>query len=158
VTGGPYCGGDVISGGRVEVEGRHATQEVDCFDCGATWGDVYTLSAVDVLDEQGRYAGTLDGSGPAPIEDLLADGAMPGEATRPVMLGVARHDGGGDAGSWRPETVAVPRRVPEGRLGQAATHLLRIRLAEAWADVDFVGVLSSPASGRDGRADPGGDR
>jgi hypothetical protein len=61
----PYCGDDGISGGPVEIDGGCAWQEVDCPACGATWHDVYTLAAVDVLDDRGRVVATL-GTGPDP--------------------------------------------------------------------------------------------
>ena len=44
----PFCGGDSITGGRLDVEGTFAWQGVSCAGCGAEWQDVYRLDRVDV--------------------------------------------------------------------------------------------------------------
>ena len=146
----PYCRDDDISGGPVEVEAGGAWQEVTCSGCGAAWRDVYTLAGLDLLDGRGRYLDTLDGTVPIPIEEVLDDGATPGEPTRPVELYVGLAPGAGDVGSWHTTTVRVPRRVPRGRLGEAAIHLLRRRLEAEGTAVAFVGVHHIPATEDDG--------
>jgi hypothetical protein len=66
----PYCGSDEIEAGPVEADGDSATGPVECHDCGEEWRDVFLLGAVDVLDENGRYADTIepgdDGGEPGP--------------------------------------------------------------------------------------------
>jgi hypothetical protein len=148
VTGGgtrcPYCGDDGLSGEHVEIDAGFAWQEVDCSACGASWHDLYTLTGIDTLDAQGRYQDTIDGAGPTPIEEVLAEGATPGEPTRPVELYVGVAHGAGVSGSWQAATVRVPRRVPDDRLGEAAIHLLRGRLEREGVAVAFVGVHRIP--------------
>jgi hypothetical protein len=164
VTGGgnhcPYCLDEDISGSSVEIDAGYAWQEVDCSACGRSWHDLYTLTGLDTLDAQGRYKDTLDAQGrykdtldgtdPTPIEEGLAEGAIPGEPTRPVELYVGVAHGAGVSGSWQTATVQVPRRVPAGRLGEAAIHLLGGRLEREGVAVAFVGVLRIPEAEDDG--------
>jgi hypothetical protein len=140
----PYCGDDGISGGSVEIDSGFAWQDVDCSACGASWHDLYTLTGIDTLDAQGRYKDTLDGTDPTPIEEVLTEGAEPGEPTRPVELYVGVAHGAGVSGSWHTATVPVPRRLPADRLGEAAIHLLRGRLEREGVPVAFVGVHRIP--------------
>lgn len=42
----PYCKGDDVQGGFVEIDGKQASQNVLCVDCHAEWRDVYVLSTV----------------------------------------------------------------------------------------------------------------
>ena len=60
----PCCGSEEVSGGRIEADAGGAWQDVDCTGCGRAWQDAYTLTGIDVLDEQGRYAHSLDGTVP----------------------------------------------------------------------------------------------
>jgi hypothetical protein len=140
----PYCGDDDISGGSVEVDAGYAWQDVDCSACGASWHDLYTLTGIDLLDAQGRYKETLDGTGPPPIEEVLTEGAEPGEPTCPVELYVGIAHDASVSGSWQTATVPVPRRVAADRLGEAAIHLLRGRLEREGVAIAFVGVLRIP--------------
>jgi hypothetical protein len=139
----PFCGGTDLLAEDAEADADSSWCEVDCPDCGGCWREVYSLSALDQLDEWGRVVATVDGTGPPPIEDLLAEGAAPGEPTRPVSLYVALPCGG-DSGTWHTTAVDVPRRVPQDRLGEAAIHLLLPRLGREGAEVAFVGVHAIP--------------
>ena len=47
----PYCRSESITGESVDIEGRQASQEVDCQECGRRWHDVYRLADVEVMDE-----------------------------------------------------------------------------------------------------------
>ena len=47
--GCPYCGSDAITGGSVDIEGKGASQEVSCQECGKCWRDVYTLANVEEI-------------------------------------------------------------------------------------------------------------
>jgi len=49
------CGSGNISAGKIESEGREAWQEVQCYDCGSEWNDVFRLIGVDdiVLPKDG---------------------------------------------------------------------------------------------------------
>lgn len=40
----PFCGSSNITGGFVNIEGREASQPVDCQDCEAEWVDIYNLT------------------------------------------------------------------------------------------------------------------
>ena len=42
----PYCGGDEITGGAVDIGGGGATQVCSCGDCGKEWSDLYTLTEI----------------------------------------------------------------------------------------------------------------
>ncbi len=42
----PYCGGDQLDGGSVEIDGAFARQEVCCLDCRRDWIDEYKLVAI----------------------------------------------------------------------------------------------------------------
>ena len=55
----PFCGSAEIEAGHVVVDGDSVTAPVECLTCGAEWRDVFFLSAVDVLDENGRYDRTI---------------------------------------------------------------------------------------------------
>lgn len=55
----PYCGSDEIEAGPVEADADSSSGDVMCNACGKQWRDVYTLSAIDVLDENGRYKTTI---------------------------------------------------------------------------------------------------
>jgi hypothetical protein len=148
VTGGgnhcPFCNDEDISGSSVEIDSGYAWQEVDCSACGRSWHDLYTLTGIDTLDAQVHYKDTLDGTGPTPIEKVLAEDAKPGEPTRPVELYVGVAHDAGVSGSWQMATIQVPRRVPADRLGEAAIHLLQGRLEREGVTVTFVGVHSIP--------------
>lgn len=39
----PFCGGDSIEGGFVEIDAGNAFQEIACNQCGSRWQDVYKL-------------------------------------------------------------------------------------------------------------------
>ena len=41
------CGSGNISAGNIEAEGREAWQEVQCYDCGSEWNDIFRLIGVD---------------------------------------------------------------------------------------------------------------
>jgi hypothetical protein len=46
----PVCQGGTLSGEPIEIDGRHAWQDVYCQDCEATWQDWYVLQGYDNLD------------------------------------------------------------------------------------------------------------
>lgn len=43
----PFCGGESIVGGEINIDAGCASQEVSCHDCYATWQDVYNLVGYD---------------------------------------------------------------------------------------------------------------
>ena len=45
----PVCTADQIDGSQIEVDGKHAWQEVTCAVCGFRWQDIYTLMNIEVL-------------------------------------------------------------------------------------------------------------
>jgi len=47
----PVCKSDLIEGGPIEVDSETAWQKVGCNDCNAVWNDIYTLSSVELLEE-----------------------------------------------------------------------------------------------------------
>lgn len=56
----PYCKSDQIEGGSWENEGNIVWQRVSCFDCGRSWQDIYELSNIDQMNEEGiPVAGAL---------------------------------------------------------------------------------------------------
>jgi hypothetical protein len=98
----PFCGGADILAEEAQADADSSWCAVDCPDCGAGWREVYRLSALDQLDEWGRVVDTVDGTGPPPIAEVLAEGAAPGEPTRPVALYVGEPPGAGGCGRWQP--------------------------------------------------------
>ena len=46
----PSCRSSQIDGGHIEVDGSSAWQEITCFECGATWTDVYELVGYENLE------------------------------------------------------------------------------------------------------------
>ncbi len=46
----PYCRSESITGESVDIEGRHASQEVGCQECGRTWRDIYRLADVEEIE------------------------------------------------------------------------------------------------------------
>lgn len=40
-----FCGGTSVEGGRVEIEGNSALQEMSCADCDGFWTDTYAFKA-----------------------------------------------------------------------------------------------------------------
>ena len=50
----PFCKGDDITGGPVEIDDGYALQEVTCVDCHATWQDQYKLKFVVKVNEEGE--------------------------------------------------------------------------------------------------------
>ena len=47
----PYCLGESIEGGQVDIEGGSASQEMTCLSCDRSWIDSYTLTDVVALQE-----------------------------------------------------------------------------------------------------------
>lgn len=46
----PYCRSESITGESVDIEGKHASQEVTCQECFRTWRDIYRLAGVEDID------------------------------------------------------------------------------------------------------------
>lgn len=47
----PFCNGNDITGGHVEIDGGSAWQRIGCNDCGKMWDDIYTLTDVEEVAE-----------------------------------------------------------------------------------------------------------
>ena len=47
----PCCGSKLISTGFIQVDGKYAWCEVSCSDCQEIWSDVYTLTAVEDVED-----------------------------------------------------------------------------------------------------------
>jgi len=65
----PYCGSDDLEAGRIEVDSGGAWQDVECAGCRRLWREVFALTGIDVLDQDGRYVDSLDGTNTATISD-----------------------------------------------------------------------------------------
>ncbi|MFQ5491992.1 MAG: hypothetical protein ACE5GE_14845 [Phycisphaerae bacterium] len=46
----PFCDGDQIEGGPVEIDEGQAIQPVGCLNCDRRWNDVYTLHDIEVRE------------------------------------------------------------------------------------------------------------
>lgn len=43
----PYCRSESITGESVDIDGKHASQDVSCQECERTWRDIYRLADVE---------------------------------------------------------------------------------------------------------------
>jgi hypothetical protein len=48
----PFCGGDSLEGGFVEIQAGKAFQQVACCECGNTWQDIYELVDMAPLERE----------------------------------------------------------------------------------------------------------
>jgi hypothetical protein len=55
----PCCHGTDIEAGEFEADGASAWSQVTYMECGAEWQDVFFLSAVETVEERGRYRETI---------------------------------------------------------------------------------------------------
>lgn len=46
----PACGSTSVNGGLLHAEDAQAWANVDCDTCGATWTEVYTMTAIEELE------------------------------------------------------------------------------------------------------------
>ena len=52
----PFCQSRAIAGGSFEVDGGTAWQDVTCRACGRAWQDLYTLTDVEGVTDDGPEA------------------------------------------------------------------------------------------------------
>lgn len=48
----PICKSSDITGGSIDMEGSKVYQTVSCLECGASWVDEFTLTGVDIDENQ----------------------------------------------------------------------------------------------------------
>lgn len=42
----PFCKGNMIEGGAVDIENGYALQGMSCLDCNKSWTDIYRLVSI----------------------------------------------------------------------------------------------------------------
>lgn len=50
----PFCGSDQIIGDSYDYGGESVAQRIDCDECGAAWNDIYILSDIEEIQEDGN--------------------------------------------------------------------------------------------------------